>query len=110
MFTTERCMPQQVGVTAQRACFERIDSRSFVWALGSLCQLHRMPFDQALVLSQAVPPYDWSALVTAATSLGFRCELSERSTESLDTWAFPSIVFMRPAANEQTETVDLALL
>src|SRR5690349_1806163 len=106
-------MSHQGDATGLRACLDLIDSNDFVWALGSLCQLNRVPFDPSLVLSQVPPPYDWSSLVDAAVALGFRCELSERDAETIDTWAFPSVVFLRAAAAEdgkQTPGVSLALL
>lgn len=37
----------------------------FLWALGSLCQLRRIPFEPALVLQQCPPPYDRAALLGA---------------------------------------------
>jgi hypothetical protein len=33
-------------------------TEGFVWALGSLCRLHRIAFDPALVRRQFPPPYD----------------------------------------------------
>src|SRR5690242_3429297 len=88
-------MPQRIGVADHSACLEPIHPDEFVWALGSLCQLNRIPFDRALLLSQLPPPYDWSSLVQAATSLGFRCELSERAANTVESWAFPCVVFLR---------------
>ena len=29
----------------------------FLWLAGSLCQLHRVPFDAALLAQRHVPPY-----------------------------------------------------
>ncbi len=49
-----------------------LDSASFVWALGSLCQLNRVPFDPNLLLQQCAPPYDLAGLISAAQALGFK--------------------------------------
>jgi len=49
-------MLQQGGVTGSSARCDSIGSNEFVWALGSLSQLHRIPFDRALLLSQFPPP------------------------------------------------------
>jgi subfamily B ATP-binding cassette protein HlyB/CyaB len=106
-------MPQQVGVTDRGACLDPISPNDFVWALGSLCQLNRIPFDRSLLLSQLPPPYDWSSLVQAATALGFRCELSERSADTAESWAFPCVVFLRaePAEDGAPKPgIGLALL
>ncbi len=42
----------------------------FVWLLGSLCNVHRLPFDARLVLSQFPPPYSFEKLAEAARALG----------------------------------------
>lgn len=42
----------------------------FVWLLGSLCNIHRLPFDTRLVLSQYPPPYSTEKLEHAANALG----------------------------------------
>jgi len=44
-----------------------------VWLLGSLSQLHRIPFDPALILQQFPPPYSLVTLIEAA-----RARLSRR--------------------------------
>ena len=43
-------------------------TEAFVWALESLCRLHRVPFDAELVLKQFPPPYDLPTLLQAVLS------------------------------------------
>ncbi len=43
-----------------------------LWLLGSLCQLHRIPFDPGLALQQYPPPHTAATLVEAARTLGFK--------------------------------------
>jgi subfamily B ATP-binding cassette protein HlyB/CyaB len=50
----------------------RLSDADFVWVLGSLCQLHRVPFDPALLLQQFPPPYDRAAVLGAAKALDFK--------------------------------------
>jgi ATP-binding cassette, subfamily B, bacterial HlyB/CyaB len=100
-------MSHGARVTEGKACLEEINSADFSWALGSLCQLHHTPFDASLLLSQFAPPYDSGSLVQAATALGFRCELSERTAESVQSWPCPSVVFLR---GDTQPSVVLALL
>jgi ABC-type bacteriocin/lantibiotic exporter with double-glycine peptidase domain len=88
-------MLHQGGITGCNTHHPSIGADEFIWALGSLSQLNRIPFDRALLLSQFPPPYDWSSLVQASTALGFRCEVAESPVETLDTWAFPCIAFVR---------------
>ncbi len=83
----------------------------FVWLLGSLCNIHRVPFDARLVLSQYPPPYSTDKLEQAAKALGLELKtvnVSEKMPlESLPT---PFVVLSREAAegrqNEQTSVVD----
>ena len=59
----------------------------FEWILGSLCQLHRVPFDPALLAQQFPPPYDRAALLAAAKALDFR--VGERTVGAKDLIALP---------------------
>jgi subfamily B ATP-binding cassette protein HlyB/CyaB len=52
-----------------------ISRDEFLWLLGSLCNIHRLPFDAKLVLNQFPPPYGRASLCEAAARLGF--EFSE---------------------------------
>lgn len=49
---------------------------TFLWALGSLCNIHRLPFEARLLLSQFTPPYNTKSLVDAGDKLGI--ELKEQ--------------------------------
>lgn len=48
----------------------RIHRDDFVWLLGSWCNVHRLPFDARLMLSQFPPPYSTEKLAAAADALG----------------------------------------
>ena len=43
-----------------------LERDAFLWSLGSLCQLHRQPFDSNLLLQQFPPPYTLASLQHAA--------------------------------------------
>ena len=45
-----------------------------VWAVGSLAQINRIPFDKDLLLQGFPPPYRFDLLPQALKSLGFRCK------------------------------------
>ncbi|MGA8051741.1 MAG: hypothetical protein WCA09_16300, partial [Burkholderiales bacterium] len=53
-------------------CGSALGTGQFVWLLGSLCRIHRLPFDAALLLQQFPPPHDRAQLVEAARAFGFR--------------------------------------
>ncbi len=44
----------------------------FVWLIGSLCQLSRLPFDAALLLQRFPAPHSAQQFLEATKSLGFR--------------------------------------
>lgn len=84
----------------------------FVWALGSLCALHRLPFSEALVAQQVPPPYDRAVLIGAASRLGFQVEVVRavdartRASVPLATPAPSFIAFLLPkpeASDADTE-------
>lgn len=88
-------------------------SRDLIWLLGSLCQIHRVPFDAALVAQQFPPPHSEATFIEAAGALGFRvgrCGLSGRGIGDMQ---FPLVALARQAvaatgAAEQPETAGPA--
>jgi ATP-binding cassette, subfamily B, bacterial HlyB/CyaB len=51
---------------------EAVSRADFVWLIGSLCQVNRLPFDPALLLQRFPAPHSTRQLVEALRSLGFR--------------------------------------
>jgi len=49
-----------------------LSAEQFVWLIGSLCRLHHLPFDGALLLQQFPPPHDRAQLFEALRAFGFR--------------------------------------
>lgn len=79
-------------------------TEGFVWALASLCRLHRIPFDPDLVLKQFPPPYDLATLLRAAQACGLNAGLAGARAEALDKLPLPCLGFVRSAepANDPT--------
>ncbi len=63
----------------------------FLWALGSICQLNRIPFDPKLVLQQFPPPYSMAGLAEAARTLGFNIDACEQSISQIKPHEFPCL-------------------
>jgi subfamily B ATP-binding cassette protein HlyB/CyaB len=74
---------------------EEYHGSDFVWALQTLCVLHRRPFDSQLLLQQFPPPYDDAALVRAARGLGFKSQLRSVESQSFDQLPLPLLVELR---------------
>jgi ATP-binding cassette, subfamily B, bacterial HlyB/CyaB len=72
-----------------------ISQQHFLWVIGSLCQLHRIPFSAELLSGQMPGPYTSLSLVDAANTLGLKCDLRVERAEAVETWALPCIAFVR---------------
>jgi len=73
----------------------RLSDKDFVWVLGSLCQLHRVPFDPAVLLQQFPPPYDRTALLSAAKALEFKLGDRAIRSQELPTLPLPCVAFLK---------------
>jgi len=74
-----------------------VTTEGFVWALGSLCRLHRIAFDPALVRRQFPPPYDLPSLVRAAQACGLKAGLAGARAEAIRSLPLPCLGFARTA-------------
>ena len=88
-----------------------IDRSTFLWALGVLCQLNRIPFDAELLLRQFPPPYDAAGLQRALQSYGLNTSLKKRKLNRLAEASLPCLAFVKAAAspsNFSTQTKSFA--
>ncbi|MGH9422948.1 MAG: peptidase domain-containing ABC transporter, partial [Thermoanaerobaculia bacterium] len=67
----------------------------FVWLLGSLCQLNRIPFDPSLLLQRFPAPHSVRQFIEAATSLGFKTGRADVPGDELKGLTFPCVGFLR---------------
>jgi subfamily B ATP-binding cassette protein HlyB/CyaB len=67
----------------------------FVWTLGQLCALHRVPFDPELFLGQFPPPYSHEKLFAALGALGFHAGRSNAAALDFKSAPYPFIAFRR---------------
>ena len=68
----------------------------FLWLLGSLCQLHRVPFDPKLVLQSFSSTHSIATLLEAGKALGFRLGRAALNSSSLQKVPTPFIAFLKP--------------
>ena len=90
-----------------------VTTEGFVWALGSLCRLHRIAFDPALLRKQFPPPYDLPSLVRAAQACGLKAGLAGARAEAIRSLPLPCLGFARtagPALLLRVEGDELAYL
>ena len=81
----------------------------FVWTLGQLCALHRVPFDPALFLGQFPPPYSQEKLLAALGALGFHAGRGEAAALDFKAAPFPAIAFRREGEGEAEALVPAIL-
>ncbi|HEX4926937.1 MAG TPA: peptidase domain-containing ABC transporter [Burkholderiales bacterium] len=72
---------------------QALPQRDFVWLIGSLCQINRLPFDAALLLQRFPTPHSEHQLLEALESLGFRT-----GEAPLGRAVFPCVAFLRGEA------------
>jgi subfamily B ATP-binding cassette protein HlyB/CyaB len=75
---------------------QAIERESFVWAVGSLCALHRIPFDAELLLRRFPPPYTIASLQQAAIAYDFKVALESISVQTIHPTVFPVLAVLKP--------------
>ncbi|HEX4986738.1 MAG TPA: peptidase domain-containing ABC transporter [Burkholderiales bacterium] len=75
-----------------------IGCEELAWALGALCQFHRVAFDEKLVLGQLAPPHDLSAVAQAAGLLGLDAAWKACPAARLNKLPAPFLALLHPAA------------
>jgi subfamily B ATP-binding cassette protein HlyB/CyaB len=74
-----------------------LQSGHFVWLLGSLCKLHRIPFDHHMLLQQSPPPHSLENVTTAAKKFGFKTGVISASQKNWPKISLPAISFILKA-------------
>ena len=87
---------------------QHFSSEGFAWVLGSLCQLHRLPFDPALLHQQFPPPYDRASLLNAAQALEFKVGEKLVAAADLATLPMPCLAFVK--GEEVTQVMTPAII
>jgi subfamily B ATP-binding cassette protein HlyB/CyaB len=85
---------------APAAFAEPVTSSDLLWALGSLCNLHRLPFDPALAQSQHPPPHTTATVVDAAHRAGFEGRAVCIDAAGVAALPHPCIVLLRREPDE----------
>ncbi len=73
-----------------------LEREAFVWAVGSLCQIHRVPFDPRLLLQQFIPPYSLTTLLTCLEAFGLEATLVPDLPVDPSPQQLPLLVVLKP--------------
>jgi subfamily B ATP-binding cassette protein HlyB/CyaB len=88
-----------------------INNADFVWLLASLCQLHRIPFDEYLAIRQNPPPHTLTQLLKALDDTGQNPQTARFDVRSCKRMVLPFIAFEKAASFEpHPASVTLALV
>ncbi len=82
----------------------RLSNNSFVWAVGNLCALHKIPFDAQLLIRSFVPPYNLISLQAALQSFSFIVGLERFDLQNIHPLAFPILVILQPTEKNNAHT------
>ena len=75
----------------------------FVWLVGSLCRLHGLPFDAALLTEQYPCPQTLDSLRQALANLGLESQETTIGSNALKSLLPPYVAFLKPNARHTTE-------
>lgn len=73
---------------------DTLTSEQFVWLLGSLCQVHRIPFSPGMALHQYPPRHTRSLLIDALRNLGFKADFLTARKRHWVKLSMPCIAFI----------------
>lgn len=73
----------------------RLEHDQMLWLLGSLCGMHRVPFDPKRVLENSAPPHSEATLFEAAGTFGFRLGTARFDRSLLGRFSGSCIGFLR---------------
>jgi subfamily B ATP-binding cassette protein HlyB/CyaB len=71
-----------------------LSSADWLWTCGSLCALHKKPFDAQLLIQEFPPPHSTDALIRGMRALGFRIERRECAAIDALSQHFPCLVLL----------------
>ena len=67
----------------------------FVWALGAISQLNRIPFAPELVAQQFPPPHSAATFLEAAAALGFNAQRQSRAANEIPRDSLPCLALLK---------------
>ncbi len=72
-----------------------IPEGEFVWAMGSLCALHRLPFSAEMLVREFPPPTTHASLISAGRALSLRVKQVRLRPRRIESMVFPLLVALK---------------
>lgn len=86
-----------------------VGRQALVWALGSLCQINRVPFDAGLLSQHFPPPATLGTFLHALQAYGFKAEARPVTKDSFASLVFPCVAVLRVSGEAYEEIVDAVI-
>jgi subfamily B ATP-binding cassette protein HlyB/CyaB len=90
---------------ARGEALHAVPAQQLLWALGSICSLHRMPFSAELVAREFPPPCTHATVISAGRALGLKIRQIKLKLSRLEQLVFPLLVGLRADANDEAAPV-----
>ncbi|HEX9802052.1 MAG TPA: peptidase domain-containing ABC transporter [Gammaproteobacteria bacterium] len=91
-----------------------IAREDFLWAVGSLCQVHRIPFEPQLLQHHYPPPHTLTSLIDALQKVGLELRYAKLSAGGIPTFQLPCLAILKPdedaGEGDEPQTARLALI
>lgn len=84
-----------------------IPEGDFVWAMGSLCALHRVPFSAEMLAREFPPPTTHATLISAGRALSLRIKQVPLKPRRIEQMVFPLLVALKPTDDERSPTLGI---
>jgi len=82
-----------------------VPQEQLLWALGSICALHRQPFSPELLAREFPPPCTHATLIAAGRALRLRVRQIVLKTGQVEQMAFPMLVGLKPVDGDAASPV-----
>lgn len=80
---------------------QQVPQQQLLWALGSICSLHRQPFSAELVAREFPPPCTHATVISAGRALGLKIRQVVLKAARLERMVFPLLVALKADAGDE---------
>ena len=113
MTASQTAQPQSPRQPSDGWTSERLlRQQDLLWAIGSLCSVHRIPFEPNLIRDHYAPPHSLAALLTACQDIGLELRYAQPAAKGLPMFQLPALAILKSDAAEtdDDEPAELALI
>lgn len=80
---------------------QQVPQQQLLWALGSICSLHRQPFSAELVAREFPPPCTHATVISAGRAIGLKIRQIMLKAAALERMVFPLLVALKADAGDE---------